>query len=311
MLPLMVEILGAPFDLCGFRTGSRMGPAALRMAGMVEGLRGIGLDVFDGGDVSVGEVSSATCGMRDFASLLDLVKRLRVAADRALTAKRIPLVLGGEHTVSVAVIGAALDRFGGDLALLWIDAHADINTPETSHSGNVHGMPVAALQGLPSGVKGVVDEEWASLGTALGKIRLRPENTAWIGLRDVDPGERPFVKKGLGLTMTDVDRYGMAACVDRLDEHFRGCGASHLWVSFDVDALDPFLAPGTGTAVRGGLTYREAHLMAELLRERLDAGPYRLVGLDVVETNPLVDTSNETARMAVEWVLSLFGKTIL
>jgi arginase len=249
--------------------------------------------------------------MRDFASLLDLVKRLRVAADRALAAERIPLVLGGEHTVSVAGIGAALALYGDSLGLLWIDAHADINTPGTSQSGNVHGMPIAALQGLPSGVEGLVNEEWNSLAAALGAVRLRPENTAWIGLRDVDLGERPFVKNGLGLTMTDIDRYGMAACVDRLDEQFRRVGARHLWVSFDVDALDPFLAPGTGTAVRGGLTYREAHLMAELLREKLDAGPYRLVGVDVVETNPMVDTSNETARMAVEWVLSLFGKTIL
>ncbi|RYG23826.1 arginase, partial [bacterium] len=222
-----------------------------------------------------------------------------------------PLVLGGEHTVAVAGIGAALNRFRGDLGLLWIDAHADINTPETSTSGNIHGMPVAALQGLASGVEGVADDEWNVLLAALGEVRLGPENTGWIGLRDVDFGERAFVRRGLGLTMTDIDRYGMAACVDRLDEHFRQRGIRHLWISFDVDALDPFLAPGTGTAVRGGLTYREAHLMAELLREKIDSGPYDLVGLDVVETNPLVDTSNETARMAVEWVLSLFGKTIL
>lgn len=307
----MIEILGAPFDLCGLREGSRMGPAALRMAGLAEGLRGIGQAVVDGGDVASHEPLTGAGGMRNFPPLRSLTRELRAASSAALAEGRIPLVLGGEHTVVLGGISAALQRFEGDLALLWIDAHADVNTPATSATGNLHGMPVAALQGLPSGVEGRRDEEWRALLENLGPARLLPERTAWLGLRDVDAGEKVAVRRGLGLTMTDVDRRGLAACVDRLDEFIRASGARHLWISFDVDVLDPVLAPGTGTAVRGGLTYREAHLLAELLRERIDAGSYDLAGVDVVETNPLVDVSNATAKMAVEWTLSLFGKTIL
>ncbi len=304
----MIEILGAPFDLCGLREGSRMGPAALRMAGLAQGLRGIGHEVVDGGDAAVGAVATLSGGMCNFPPLLDLLREMRRKVGEALVLGRIPLVLGGDHAIAAGGVSAALERHD-DLALLWIDAHADVNTPATSATGNLHGMPIAALQGLPSGTMGVRDEEWCSLLRALGPRRLRPDRTAWLGLRDVDLQERPRVKAGLGLTMSDIDRRGLSACVDTLDEFLKG--SRHVWVSFDVDALDPILAPGTGTAVRGGLTYREGHLLAELLREKFDAGPYELVGVDVVETNPLVDVSNATARMAVEWTLSLFGKTVL
>ena len=307
----MIEILGAPFDFGGLRTGSRMGPAALRLAGLRTALEGIGRSVSDGGDVPAGTRLTSPGGMRDFAPLMAHLTELRARVGSALAEDRLPLVLGGEHTVAAAGVSAALERFEGDLALLWIDAHADVNTPATSDTGNPHGMPVAALQGLPSGTDGTKEFEWRELLRLVGPHRLGVERTAWLGLRDVDPEERPRVRAGLGLTMSDVDRVGVAACVERLDAFFRATGARHLWISFDVDALDPVLAPGTGTAVRGGLTYREAHLLAELLHERLRDAPYRLVGLDVVETNPLADASNATARMAVEWTASLFGKTIL
>ena len=309
----MIDVFGAPFDLNGFGPGSRMGPAALRLAGLMEGLAEVGQDARDRGDLPVGGPGTAPGGMRNFAPLLDLVVALREAAARSIAEGRLPLVVGGDHTVVVGGIAAALEATAGDLALLWIDAHGDVNTPETSSTGNVHGMPVAALQGLPSGVDGARDFEWRQLLRALGEHRLRKDRTAWFALRDVDAGERPRIREGLGLTMTDVDRRGVDDGVAQIDGFFRASGARHLWISFDVDALDPVLAPGTGTAVRGGLTYREAHLLAELLYERLaDEGcPYRLVGLDIVETNPLIDTGNTTARMAVEWTRSLFGKTIL
>ncbi len=287
-----------------------MGPAALRMAGLVEGLRDLGHTVSDGGDAPSVPPRTDPGGMANLPPLLSILGELRARTSSALAEGRVPMVLGGDHSIAAGGVAAALSA-GDDLALLWIDAHADVNTPATSATGNLHGMPVAALQGLPSGVEGKRDSEWRRLLGTLDAPPLRPERTAWLGLRDVDPQERPRVRAGLGLTMSDIDRHGLATCVDRLDAFLRAGGARRLWISFDVDALDPVLAPGTGTAVRGGLTYREAHLLAELLHERLQEGTYALAGVDVVETNPLVDTGNATARMAVEWILSLFGKTVL
>jgi arginase len=307
----MIEILGAPYDLCGLRPGSRMGPAALRMAGLAEALRGLVGDVVDGGDVTVVGTSTEPDGLRSFSSFFELVSGLRTMAITSLQGGRVPVLLGGDHSIAVSGVSAALEVFQGDVALLWIDAHADINTPATSSTGNVHGMPVAALQGIASGVGGAADRDWRRLLAVLGEPRLQPEATSWLGLRDVDFHEKPLVRSGLGITMTDIDRMGMATCVGQIDDFIRASGAKNLWVSFDVDVLDPVLAPGTGTAVRGGLTYREAHLLAELLSEKTQEGHYRLAGLDIVETNPLVDSENSTAKIAVEWALSLFGKTIL
>jgi arginase len=174
-------------------------------------------------------------------------------------------------------------------------------------------MPIAALAGLPSEKDGEEDAQWRELQEALGSgPRLRLDRTAWYGLRDVDRPEVPRLE-GLAITMQDIDRHGVVSTLHSLDLWLRTVGCTHLWISFDVDAMDPILAPGTGTAVRGGLTYREAHLCAELLFEMFAAPdcPYQLAGLDVVETNPLEDTNNATAVMVVEWIASLFGKTIL
>jgi arginase len=173
-------------------------------------------------------------------------------------------------------------------------------------------MPLAALCGLPSETEGAPDREWRQLLDALGPDRLDPERIAWMALRDVDASERDKIR-GFATTMHTIDRFGIERTVSDFDNWMRESGATRLWISFDVDALDPILAPGTGTAVRGGLTYREGHLLAELLHEKLSAPscPYRLAGIDVVETNPLQDTNNATAKVAVEWVASLLGKTIL
>lgn len=310
----MIDIIGAPFDLCGMRLGSRLGPAALRLAGLSNALEAVGIETRDLLDVP----APADCaiekgdGLRNFRPLLDHIRLLREKVLHSLTAGSVPLVLGGEHTLAVAGISAGLQHFQGDLAVLWIDAHADVNTPGSSTSGNVHGMPVAALWGLPSEVEGAEDQDWQSLLEVLGTPRLRPELTAWYALRDVDPAERPRLTS-LAVTMNDIDRRGVDATVHQVHQWLQASGARNLWVSFDVDCLDPILAPGTGTAVRGGLTYREAHLCAEILHECLSGSDcsYRLAGLDIVETNPLVDSHNETAKMGVEWVASLFGKTIL
>lgn len=308
----MISIIGAPFDLCGKRLGSRLGPAAVRLAGLREALEDLGLRVQDRGDVPAPSPCTTPDGLRNFAALVECVGYLRHVTEGAIEAGTIPIVLGGEHTLAAATVAAGLHQSQGDLAVLWIDAHADINTPGSSETGNVHGMPLAALQGMPSGTEGVQDEEWNALLASLGPTRLQPERAAWYGLREVDAVERTRLQ-GLPVSMHDVDRHGVERTVDRFDRWMRDTGAKYLWISFDVDALDPVLAPGTGTAVRGGLSYREGHLMAELLREYLDAPhcPYRLMGVDVVETNPLYDTENATAKMAVEWIASLFGKTIL
>ncbi len=309
----VIDLIGAPFDLCGMRLGSRLGPAALRLAGVAEALRGLEFEVADLGDCGVPDCIQEEGGLRNFQPLIQCVRLLREMAVGSLANGNVPVIMGGEHTLAVAGVSAAIEAFGGDLGLMWIDAHADINTPGSSTSGNVHGMPLAALAKLPSGAAGKVDAEWVELLTALGaETILDLTKTVWYGLRDVDPIERGRLA-GCPITMHEIDRRGVAATVSKLDNWLRSTGVRHLWISFDVDALDPILAPGTGTAVRGGLTYREAHLMAELIHESLNRPDcsYRLVGVDVVETNPLVDSNNETAKMAVEWLASLFGKTIL
>jgi arginase len=309
----VIDIIGASFDLCGPWVGSRLGPAAIRLANLRGTLESLGCEVADHGDIDGGNAASACEGLRNIDPLIQCIKRLRREVAKSLESGGLPLVLGGEHTLAMASLSAALERYGSELAVIWIDAHADINTPGSSLTGNLHGMPLAALAGLPSETTGRLDEDWRNLIEALGNgPRLKPERVAWYGLRDVDPAERDRLA-GLAITMHDIDRHGVVSTVQRLDRWLTEIDARHLWISFDVDALDPILAPGTGTAVRGGLSYREAHLIAELIWEALNAGScaYKLVGLDVVEVNPIRDTNNATALMAVEWIGSLFGKAIL
>lgn len=293
-----------------------MGPPALRLAGLVPVLQSLGLEVTDQGDMPTG-VESCNDGLRNFEALFAYLRELKARTAAALSRDAIPLVLGGGHELGIGYVSAGLEKYGSDLALLWIDAHSDVNTPRTSPSGNLHGMPIAALQGLPSGVFDEVNQQWQMfLDEIVPPTRLLPENCAWYGLRDVDPGERDLIRRtpgDLAITMQDVDRKGVVETMQEFNRWIKNLGVKNLWISFDVDVLDPILAPGTGTAVRGGLSYREGHLLAELLREFLDAPDctFNLVGLDVVEVNPLIDWHNQTAKMAVEWVGSLFGKSIL
>lgn len=311
----MVDILSAPFDGGGARLGSRLGPPALELAGLREALEDQGQVVASWQHLNNPAPNPLAPGLRAFNACLTAVKDLRAAALVSLRAGHLPIAVGGEHSISMGSISAALDYAEGDLAVLWIDAHADVNVPGVSASGSLHGMPLGALAAMPSGVDGLIDSQWEELISVAGaKHPLSMGRVAWLGLREVDSPEAETIATSdgcLAITMHHIDRYGMVAAVDRFDAWMWACGAKNLWISFDVDVLDPILAPGTGTAVRGGLTYREGHLMAELLREKLDAGQYRLLGLDVVEVNPLEDSANSTARIVVEWVASLFGKTIL
>lgn len=313
----MIDLIGVPFDLCGRRAGSRLGPAALRLAELGPTLQGLGFSVEDLGDIASIVEDTDPEGLKGFSSALTTYSNLRETVRATLKRGRTPMVLGGDHSIAIGSVAGAIGVFGGDVAVLWIDAHVDLNTPRTSSSGNLHGMPVAALMGMDSGLEGPVDRQWSQLTEeVVARPALVGRRFAWIGLRDADEGERRAIEglpAAFASTMQDIDRFGIERLVGGFDKWMRESGASRLWISFDVDVLDPILAPGTGTAVRGGLTYREAHLLAEIMREKLDGRdcPYTLVGLDLVETNPLYDTHNETARMAVEWIASLFGKTIL
>jgi arginase len=309
----MIELIGVPFDLTGKSEGSRLGPDGLRLAGIAKTLEALGETVTDSGDLPKPCEETADHGIRNFKQLLSCVTALKAKVSESIKAGNIPIVMGGDHAISTGSVSGAL-AVHQKTALLWVDAHADVNDVKSSPSGNFHGMPVGALLGLPSGVTGTQDLQWKQMLDTLGPNRLQPANTAWYGLREVDHGERPHTHDpALAITMHAIDRYGIAATVDQFDQWMRANKCTHLWISFDCDCIDPVFAPGTGTAVRGGLTYREAHLLAELLREKLDAPgcPYKLSGVDLVEVNPIRDTTNMTALVTVEWAASLFGKTIL
>lgn len=313
----MIRIIGAPFDYSGRCQGSRMGPSALRLAGLAEDLELLGFEVLDEGDVPVPSLTSPTDGFSQFETYLSVVQSVKSRTLMALRQNETAVVLGGDHSIALGSVSAALQTHPDGLAVLWIDAHADVNSPQSSPSGNLHGMPLAALMGVPGGVNGTRQKQWdVLLDEVVPETRLQASRVAWLGLRDIDSGERKALlnlKPSFVATMHDVDRFGIVEVMNRYQTWMLESQATKLWISFDVDCLDPVLAPGTGTAVRGGFTYREAHLFAELIREFLDSpdNPYGLVGVDVVETNPVLDTNNMTAVTAVEWTASLFGKTIL
>jgi arginase len=294
-----VAIIGAALDLGAGRRGVDMGPSAIRYAGLNDRLDGLGYDVLDWGDVETA-VLEATEETDETARYLPEIKaacgRVARLVSLALDQGSLPLVLGGDHSVALGTLGG-LARTNGVGGVLWIDAHSDLNTPETSPSGNVHGMPLAAAIGL-------ADERFQSDAWALPAVE--PERVALVGLRSVDARERERIRE-LGIrayTMSDIDRIGIERAIRESLVHIAGPGFVH--VSLDMDALDPEVAPGVGTPVRGGLSYREAHLALELVAESGLAG-----SLEVVEVNPILDRENATAALAVELVASALGQTIL
>ena len=326
----MIRLLGVPFDLCGKKHGSRLGPEAMRLAGeasdpnmigpwsLVEQLeRASNQEVIDEGDVLVTRHSFPQEGLKEFHAAVPVYRQLHETVKGWVSGGHLPIVMGGDHSISIGSLSGALAATQGDLAVLWIDAHADLNTPGSSPSGNLHGMPVSLLLGLEESGSDVRARQWKVLQEEMvPKYRLAKERIAWLGLRDLDEAEKARIvdfKGCLARTMQDIDRMHLPTLVEQFHSWMIRSKAKNLWISFDVDSLDPTLAPGTGTMVRGGLTYREGHFLAELLAEKLwdPKAPYRLAGLDVVEVNPIVDSHNETAKVAVEWLCSLFGKTIL
>jgi arginase len=294
---MQISILGIPMDLGAGRRGVDMGPSALRYAKLVETLRDLGHDVQDLGNVTVPVVESIERNGNDPHYLEEIRAACEETAQRLqeLEPSVFPICIGGDHSISMGTVAGAAP--GARRGLIWVDAHTDFNTPTSSPSGNIHGMPVAHLIGLG-------DERLVNIGGRGAKVR--PEDIVMIGIRSVDRKERELlVDHGItAFTMADIDRLGMARVADQTLEHLAHLDRWH--VSFDADSLDPSIAPGVGTPVKGGLTYREAHLLMEFL-----ADSKRVSSLDLVEVNPVLDIENMTASIMVEMTSSLLGKRIL
>ena len=300
-----IRVIGVPLDMGASRRGVDMGPSAMRVAGLEARLEALGHRVTDGGNIKVDVPETQAAGAesaRYLKQIAEICTRTADAVVKTLEEGMTPLVLGGDHSLAAGSISGVSQFYrsrGQSIGVVWIDAHSDINTPETSPSGNVHGMPLAALLGLGP-------EALANIYGYAPKIA--PENTVLIGVRDIDAAERANIKRaGVGevYTMRDIDERGMRAVMEEaLRAAGRGTAGYH--VSLDMDWIDPEDAPGVGTPVRGGATYREAHLAMEILA---DHG--RLLSFEMVEVNPVIDEHNRTADLAVELACSAFGKKIL
>jgi arginase len=299
-----IAVIGAPMDLGAGRRGVDMGPSALRVAGLYQKLTDLGYQVEDLGNVIVDQPESLPAGpshARYLPQIAHTCARLADMVERAAGQERVPLVLGGDHSAAIGTI-AGMSRHrrksGHKLGLLWMDAHADMNTPDSSPSGNVHGMPLACAIGLgPAELTGLADDV----------PMVDPENVAIVGLRSVDDIEKYNVR-GAGVhpfTMRDIDERGMRTVIHQAI-HAVSSGTSGFHLSFDLDAVDPAEAPGVGTPVHGGITYREAHLAMETI---CDSGG--MTSLELVELNPVLDVANRTAILGVELIMSALGKRIL
>ncbi len=289
-----IRIIGVPTDLGQTQRGVDVGPSAIRYAGLAPQLSQLGYEVRDTGNIHV--------PVRGSLKHEDLLPAIREACTKAYTAARnaveegwLPVFLGGDHSIAIGTIGGMADV--SPVGVLWVDAHGDFNTPETSRSGNIHGMALAVLTGR--GFPELID---------IGKSgrKLNPENVVLIGVRDLDPEEKILLRESgvLTYTMREIDERGISVVTHEALAHLGHMERIH--VSLDMDSLDPMVAPGVGTPVPGGLTYREAHLLMEII-----ADVHAPVSMDIVEINPIIDLKNKTAETAVDLAVSLFGKTIL
>ncbi len=302
--PEDIHLIGVPLDLGAGRRGVDMGPSAIRIAGVRERLARLGYQVTDTGDVPVPIPESADPGDPKAHYLPQIAEVAAELADRVTTAMRagaIPLVLGGDHSLSIGSIAGAARwarENDADIGLLWFDAHADMNTPDTTPSGNIHGMPLAASLGYG-------DPALTEIAGFSPKVRW--DKTVLIGARDVDRGERALIREAgiRTFTMREIDEDGI---VPVLEEALAivSEGTAGFLVSWDMDFVDPNFAPGVGTAVKGGVDYREGHLALEIVSDT-----DRMIAMDLVETNPILDEHNRTGRLGMELILSAFGKTIL
>ena len=299
-----VHIIGVPLDLGGNRRGVDMGPSALRIAGLHEKIESLGVAVVERGDITapIPEVKSAGDPTKRY--IREIARVCQKLYDTSLSAFEkgaIPLVLGGDHSLAAGSVGAPAElarRQNKPIGLLWVDAHADMNTPGTSPSGNVHGMPLAALLGPEPA-------ELARIGHFSPKVT--PQKTVLIGIRNLDQVEKKAVLESRVnvFTMKDIDRQGIASIMEQALA-IAGDATAGIHVSFDLDVCDPGIAPGVGTPIKGGLDYREAHVVMEMIA---DSG--LLTSLDLVEVNPILDVQNQTAVLGAELAASAFGLKIL
>ena len=292
-----IGILGVPMDLGQERRGVDMGPSAIRYAGVEERLLSLGYTVVDYGDIAVKGKSPVQIGdanLKNLQSVVEASLEVKESVMKMLKDDVFPLILGGDHSISIGTL-AAINEKRSNVGVIWYDAHGDLNIPETSPSGNIHGMPLAVNLGLGH----------ATL-TSIGSKKIKPENIVLIGARALDEGEKELIGR-LGMkvfTMHEIDRMGMTEVIEQTIAHLKGADGVHL--SLDLDALDPMECPGVGTPVRGGITYRESHLAMEMLAES------RLItSVEFVEVNPILDDRNKTAEVAVALVGSLFGDKLL
>jgi len=299
-----LSMLGVPLGYGASMAGVDIGPAALRVARITQRIARLGYSVHDLGDMHLERpqtVPEADEKLKYVGEISSACEQLAVEVEEILKAGQLPLILGGDHSIAIGSFAGAVSHFrkqNKTLGLIWFDAHADMNTPETTPSGNIHGMPLAALLGY--GAPELTNV--AGFGP-----KLDPRLCAHVGARDIDPGERELIRK-LGMrffTMREIDERGMKDVMNDAIKIASGGSAGYA-VTFDVDVLDPGDAPGSGTLVRGGLTYREAHLGMEKIAE---AGGMR--SLEIVEINTALDVNNKTAELGVELILSALGKTIL
>ncbi len=299
-----VKIIGVPMDLGAGRRGVDMGPSAIRVAGLNQAISLLGYEVSDGGNVHVAPPESLlqdNARARYLPEISAACEELATRVEEALEDGAMPVVIGGDHSIaigSVAGLASYHRKRGQRVGIIWLDAHSDINTPRSSPSGNIHGMPLAALLG--HGAKELTDVAGFS-------PKVLPENTVIIGARSVDPGEREMLKS-LNIrvfTMSELDERGLAHVIEEAIEiASRNTGGIH--VTFDMDFIDPFYAPGVGTPERGGATYRESHLAMEKI-----ASSGKVLSVELAEVNPLFDTANQTGLLAVELILSALGKKII
>jgi arginase len=299
-----IRIIGVPMDLGASRRGVDMGPSALRVAGLQSRLKQLGRQVEDEGNVPVPQAEEQPYGEKKARYLDEIAQTCKGLAEmvrKTLDEDIFPLVLGGDHSIAVGTVAGAAAHFnktGKRIGVIWLDAHGDMNTPESSPSGNIHGMPLASIMGF--GPPELVD-------LAGIKPMVEPRNVALVGIRDLDSKERRFAKEsGVHVfTMRDIDERGMREVMAEA-LRFAGDDTAGIAVSLDMDFVDPSDAPGVGTPVRGGVTYREAHLALEMI-----ADSRAMVSFELVEINPVIDLHNTTALLGVELVLSGLGKKIL
>lgn len=294
-----IRIFGVPMDLGQRRRGVDMGPSALRYAGLNGALRDMGHTVLDSGNLDVPLPEHEPPDNSTARHLQSIAGVCRDVYDKALTTlqqNEAAIFLGGDHSISIGTV-SAMHGYSGDVGVIWVDAHGDFNTPEITPSGNIHGMALACLMGLgPS--------ELVNIGKPSAK--LKPSQAVILGARDLDDNEKVLLRQQgvLVISMRDIDEMGAAAAAHRALDHLGHLPKVH--ISLDMDSLDPLEAPGVGTPVPGGLTYREGHLLMEIFS---DSG--KVSSLDIVEVNPILDTRNSTAKLGVQLAASLFGKRIL